>query len=254
MKEERTLIFVSDLRGNYDILLDYVQFSKFIKWGDEFEDKGKSYASKLEREDDADCSHIDKRQKVQAERRLEFRNDCVVVFCGGVFDEDQEDARVARAVVDFKQRYPDQVILLLSPSDFQQVIAVNKRCNHTHNGEAVDNGSFAWKYADKGQLVYRHGSVLIVQNSIFQQFFLQDSLPRVWEGFLSNVFQEKTSEMVSKCDTTNLSSWLYSLNTTIYREILVDLQTNKDPGCLDGVKRGIDMGEVQTSTRPCLEV
>ncbi|EKX40421.1 hypothetical protein GUITHDRAFT_113450 [Guillardia theta CCMP2712] len=233
MKQERTLIFVSDLRGNYDILLDYVQFSKFIKWGDEFEDKLGAVAAV------SDSALL----KVP-EKRLEFRNECVVVFCGGVFNKGDEDVRVARAVVDFKQRYPDRVILLLSPADFQEVTGHNKEHSTMHNGDMNSSWALLRKYAENGQLIYRHGSVLVVQNSIFQQFFLQDSLSKVWENFLANVFQEQKSEMLSRNEATDLSSWIDYLNNVVYHEILLDLQSNEKSACLDGVKQGIDMGQV----------
>ena len=59
---------------------------------------------------------------------------------------------MARAVVDFKQRYPDRVILLLSPADFQEVTGDDKEHNTMHNGDMNSPWALSRKYAENGQV------------------------------------------------------------------------------------------------------
>eukprot|EP00405_Crypthecodinium_cohnii_P049064 CAMPEP_0206612890 /NCGR_PEP_ID=MMETSP0325_2-20121206/56312_1 /ASSEMBLY_ACC=CAM_ASM_000347 /TAXON_ID=2866 /ORGANISM="Crypthecodinium cohnii, Strain Seligo" /LENGTH=221 /DNA_ID=CAMNT_0054132775 /DNA_START=215 /DNA_END=877 /DNA_ORIENTATION=+ len=89
--------FITDTEGNFDYWKRSVDLSRVVQFSDEHPDQ-----LQFRRSDDAGKEDI-------------------FVFGGDAFDQGPGDVRIAKALVNFKKKYPDRVILLVGNRDVNKI-------------------------------------------------------------------------------------------------------------------------------------
>jgi len=115
LRSDAVISFLTDVEGNLDYFKRFVQRSRVIRFG------GAAPAAEA-----AELPPLEFREDVAADGAAaagagQARGTGYFVFGGDVCDKGVGDIRIARALTDFKRRYPDRVFLILGNRDVNKL-------------------------------------------------------------------------------------------------------------------------------------